>query len=418
MSLAPFTQDLTFGFEQAVGEKGANRTRFEHCRAQLEAALPRLMHAPVPEAAALLSLPARTDDLAEIEAVARHIRDHFTDLVVVGMGGSSLGGEVLAQLREPGELRFHVVDNVDPRSLARLTESLPFASTAFLVVSKSGGTVETLALMAALLRSMQPHSPRYGEHFFVITIPNDNPLHRLAVTHGMRVIAHDVDLGGRFSIFSPVGLIPAAALGVDIRALRAGAHGVLQQPRDAVESAALHCALMEKSIAVNVLMHYCDRLGGLVAWYRQCWAESLGKAGKGTIPVRSRGATEQHSQLQLYLEGPKDKFFTALMLDTIGEGAEIGFEADSDPRLDYLSGHRLGDLLFAEQRGTNATLVEAGCPLRSITCTSISAPVVGALLMHFMLEVMFTAELMGVNAFDQPAVEKSKRLTLAYLAGH
>lgn len=422
MTRALFTQQIDTAFTDAVGAAGAERARFEHWRDVLVRAVPTIRQKPAREAVPIFALPEQTDDLAEIEEVATHIAENFTALVVVGMGGSSLCGEVLAHLRQPGGLSLHFVDNIDPHSMATLMAVLPWRSTAFLIVSKSGSTVETLALMAALLDEAKRHKLSSAKHFFVITIPNDNPLHRLANEHGMRIVAHDVDLGGRFSALSSVGLIPAAAVGVDIRSVRAGAAIVLAEnfaggAAPAVEAAALHMAFMEKRIMINSLMHYSDRLSGLVAWYRQCWSESLGKNGKGSLPVRSRGVTDQHGQLQLYLEGPKDKFFTALVVDSSGQGASIAMPESRDTRLGYLNGHTLGDLALAEQQATNATLVAAGCPVRTIISPVLDESTIGALLMHFTLEVIFTAELLQVNAFDQPAVEAGKQRTLAYLLG-
>jgi glucose-6-phosphate isomerase len=423
MTQALFTQAVDTAFEEVVGARGAARASYTQWRDKLSAILPRIEKNPVPEAANIFGLATATEDLAEIESIATHIAEHFTDLVVVGMGGSSLSGEALAHLRKPGGVVLHIVDNIDPHTLALLVEALPWKTTAFLVISKSGNTVETHAQMAVFLREAKARGANPAKQFFMITITNNNPLHRMATEYGMRVVGHDPDMCGRFSILSAVGLIPAAAMGVDIRGLRSGAQITLAEnftgvDPSAADAAALHMALMEKSANIHVLMHYCDRLGGLAAWVRQSWAESLGKAGKGTIPVPSRGATDQHSQLQLYLEGPKDKFFTSLIVDTSGQGAGIGFaDTSTDARLSYLNGHTLGDLAMAEQRATNVTLVKAGCPLRTITASRMDEATLGALLMHFALEVVFTAELLGVNAFDQPAVESSKKLALAYLSG-
>ena len=423
MTRALFTQDIEYAFADLVGPRGADRARFYHWHDQLIPALVHLQANPPRAAAPIFEMPAAREDLAEIEVIGTQIAERFSDLIVVGMGGSSLSGETLEPLRQPGGLRVHYLDNIDPYSFAVLMDDLPWATTAVLAVSKSGGTVETIALLAVLMEQMRQHlANHYAKNFFIITVPNDNPMHRLATEQGMRVIAHHPDLGGRFSILSCVGLVPAAALGVDIRGLREGAQIALAEnfsskTAPAVESAALHLALMEKNISTNVMMHYSDRFCGLAAWYRQCWAESLGKQGKGTIPIASRGATDQHSQLQLFLEGPKNNFFTALILNTTGQGESIAVPGSIDPRLEYLKGHRLGDLSMAEQRATNVTLTQAGSPLRTLTCERLDAQVFGALIMHFTLEVIFTAELLGINAFDQPAVETSKKLTLQYLAG-
>lgn len=422
MARALFQQSLTDVFEASVGASGMNAQRFEDFCKEAERLIPAIAKSPVRECAPILAMPARTDDLEEIEAIANDYANSFEALVVIGMGGSSFGSAFLAHLRKEGGLHLHFVDNIDPHTTSLLINLLAWSRTAFLVVSKSGNTVETLAQFSVFLREAKARiTSNYAKHFTVITIPSDNPMHRLAKHHGIRVLAHDPDLGGRYSVLSAVGLIPAAAVGVDIRGLRAGAHITMAENFSgslaaAGEAAAMHLALSEKNIRMHVLMHYNDRLGGLARWHRQCWAESLGKHGKGTTIIPSRGASDQHSQLQLYLEGPADKCFTALIVDGSGQGASIDADG-SQPDLAYLNGHTLGDLFMAEQRATNATLVKAGRPLRTITCATLDEMVLGGLLMHCTLEVIFTAALMGVNAFDQPAIEAGKRLTIDYLTG-
>jgi len=418
-----YEMNIDDAFEDAIGNKGAAKERYGFWLDKLSSAIPRIKSHPQVEAASVFSLPSRSDDLADIESMAGHIAGHFHTLVVAGMGGSSLSGETLLQLRKTGGFKLHFLDNIDPYSMDTLVRGLDWPGTAFLVISKSGNTLETLAQMAILLRMAKAHTKNASKHFFVITIPNNNPLHAIAKANNMQVLAHDTHLGGRFSILSSVGLVPAAAAGIDIRALRAGAQAVLAEnfsaepaQAPAAMSAALHLALMEKDIGVNVMMHYCDRLGGLANWYRQCWGESLGKCDTATTPVPSRNATDQHSQLQLYLDGPKDKFFTMMMLDSSGQGAPVDFGDYDDARLAFMKGRTLGDVMVAEQNGTLSTLIQRGCPTRSFTLKTLDEEVMGALLMHFALEVIFTAELLGVNAFDQPAVEDGKVLALKYLA--
>lgn len=420
----PYRQCLDSAFEAEVGACGASPARYRYWLAQLAPMIPGIRARPQREAEPVLALPAATEDLAEIEDVAAQITRHFSTLVVVGMGGSSLSGETLDFIRKPGGVSLRFMDNIDPHTFSALLESVVWHSTAFLIISKSGGTVETLALTAALLRHAKAKLPDFARHFFVITVTDGNVLHTLAREEGIRVLAHDPALGGRFSILSQVGLIPAAVAGLNIRALREGARRVSDahfsgDPANApaAQAAALHMALREKQVRIQVMMHYCDRLGGLAGWFRQCWAESLGKSDAATTPLRSRMTTDQHSQLQLYMDGPKDKLFSLLLLDCRGEGEAIGHESSADPRLAFLTGRTLGDLMAAEQRATLSSLIQRGCPVRYFMAEEVTEELCGALLMHFTLEVLFTARLMGVDAFDQPAVEDSKKFALRYLAG-
>ena len=221
-------------------------------------------------------------------------------------------------------------------------------------------------------------------------------------------------------------MLPTMIAGLDAAAIREGAASVLdpmlaaktaEQSAPAV-GAALSVALWrEKNIGTTVLMPYVDRLSFFGLWYRQLWAESLGKGGKGTTPVRAMGTVDQHSQLQLYLGGPADKMFTVLIRDTAGEGATVKPSAlGGDPSLAYLGNRSLGDLLLAEAEATAATLAKNGRPTRVMRIAKLDERVMGALLMHYMLETIVAADLLKLDAFDQPAVEEGKILTRQYLA--
>jgi glucose-6-phosphate isomerase len=214
-------------------------------------------------------------------------------------------------------------------------------------------------------------------------------------------------------------------MGLDAVKLREGAAKVLAQALDgaqardvpAAQGAAIAVALAERrQIAACVLMPYLDRLERFAMWYRQLWAESLGKQGKGTTPIRALGPVDQHSQLQLYLDGPKDKLFTLIMGPAAGKGPRIGARATGgDPELAYLEGRTVGDLVDAEQRATAETLIRNGRPTRVMRLARLSEEVMGGLFMHFMLETIIAAHLMKVDAFNQPAVEQGKILARQYL---
>jgi glucose-6-phosphate isomerase len=248
----------------------------------------------------------------------------------------------------------------------------------------------------------------------------------LAERHGLAVIDHDPDLSGRYSVLSNVGLLPAMAAGVDGAAVRAGARAVIDELMGAAEArrcppalgAALNVALAsERAVGTAVLMVYADSLASFALWFVQLWAESLGKGGNGTQPVRAVGTTDQHSQLQLYLDGPRDKLFTLVLVDRAGTGDLLRPELAGHPGLGYLAGKRLGDLMEAEQRATAEVLTRAGRPTRVIRLSRLDERSLGALLAHFMIETIIAADLLGVDAFDQPAVELGKVLTRRYLAG-
>ncbi len=373
----------------------------------------------------LLRLPETRSDLAMIEARAEHHREHADDVVVLGTGGSSLGGQALYALADSGfgpsgdSPRLHFLDNIDPHTFDHLFRSLDLSRTDFLVISKSGGTAETLLQFLVCLEALVDAVGRAGAapHVTVIAEPGANPLRSLAGSWGFTVIDHDPGIGGRYAALTPVGLLPAVIAGLDPGALREGAHMVLHGSLNAAtpgaSGPALGAALNAVSGRNTVVMAYADRLAPFTMWFRQLWAESLGKDGKGTLPVPAVGAVDQHSQLQLYLDGPDDKLFTVMTVDTAGRGRTPPLIGDE--RLDWLAGRSMGDLLDAEARATVETLAQRGRPVRQLSLERLDETALGALMMHFMLETVLAAHLLGVDPFNQPAVEQGKALAREYL---
>jgi len=263
-----------------------------------------------------------------------------------------------------------------------------------------------------------------AERCLILTEPKDNPLRRLAERESIRLIDHDPGIGGRFSVLSNVGVLPALIAGLDAEALRRGAEAALSEtlsaktPRAAPAAlgAAVSVGLAElHNLRATVLMPYADQLAPFGLWYRQLWAESLGKSGKGTAPICALGAVDQHSQLQLYLDGPADKMFTIVMLGQAGKGRRVPADLAADPDLAYLAGRAMGDLMEAEQQATADSLMQRGRPIRVIRLERLDEERLGALLMHFILETLIAADLFGVPAFGQPAVEQGKVLARRYL---
>ena len=424
----PYQQVIETCFDAAIGEGGLCEAAFAARLAKTAAGIENLRSHRAQNSLALLALPEAKDDLAELTAVANRHRQGFQHIVLLGTGGSSLGGQTLAALctsefGPPRDApRLYFLDNIDPKSFTDLFSKLPGEKTAFLVISKSGGTAETLAQFFAALDWMrtQQSDAAIAKHFTIVTEPGDNVLRRQAKRWSIPCLDHDPGIGGRFSVLSLVGLLPAMIAGVDPLAVREGARQVLDATLGATDpakaepaiGAALHVALAETKAAHQaVFMPYCDRLAPFGLWHRQLWAESLGKAGHGTTPVCARGTVDQHSQLQLYLDGPRDKFFTLLLAKSRGKGPLIPKDLADDPALDWLAGRKMGDLLAASGEATAKTLAKHGRPVRRFDLPAIDENVLGALLMHFMLETMLTADLLGVDAFTQPAVEESKCLT-------
>lgn len=414
-------------FEDAVGPTGLGREAYEAALAETAAALDWLRARRDEGSLPLLALPGRRDDLEALAPIAARLRDRFTDIVVLGTGGSSLGGQALAALAPaPPPVRVHFPDNLDGGSLAALLASLDLARTGFLVISKSGSTAETMAQALVCLGAVRDGlgDAATGRQFLAVAMPGDNPLRRLAGRWNIEVLDHDPDVGGRYSVLSLVGLLPALVMGLDAEAVRGGAAEVGDTALAAVDpaaappavGAALSVTAMRHGLAATVVMPYGDRLERFAMWHRQLWAESLGKGGQGSLPVRALGPVDQHSQLQLYLDGPADKLYTLITVDEPGGDARIPVELADDPALDYLAGHTVGELVAAEARATAEALARNGRPTRLIRLARLDERRLGALFMHFMLETVIAARLLAVDPFDQPAVEQGKRLARQYLA--
>ena len=376
----------------------------------------------------IFDITTRTNDFDAIDALSEGIRKRFNHVLVVGSGGSGLSGCALLAFAPCPAPTFDFLDNIDPDMLDDILAKIDIASTCFIIISKSGNTLETLSQTYAIIGRVKKTIGRTAlpAQMIIITEPEEyegkNPLRQLAREYDVRVLDHEQDIGGRFAIFTNVGLLPAAIAGINIRALRKGANTVLTQLENSVApedfapaiGAAIQYGFYQRSRNLSVMFPYSQRLSGFAAWYRQCWAESLGKDGKGTTPLCAMGSTDQHSQLQLYLNGPKDKLFHIITLKREGTGDEIEVPKNR-PELAYLQGKTLGDVMAAQQKATFDTLIHNRCPARLIELDTLTEDHFGALIMHFSLEIMFMSFLFEINPFDQPAVEENKKLTQQYL---
>jgi glucose-6-phosphate isomerase len=435
----PILQTIELARESAIGRDGISDRALDHALARAETALDSLRARHADRGLRLLHLPAERADLPALQGAALRLAKDATDIVFLGTGGSSLGGQTLAQLAGyavPGlgalrqGPRIHFMDNLDPLSFQALLDRLPLATARFVAISKSGGTGETLMQTAAALSACKANNIRISDAFLGLSEPakpgRRNGLRDLLEPEDVSFLEHDTGVGGRFSALTNVGLLPAALLGLDIAALREGAAMALAPVLEtkparevpAALGAALSIALAEeKGKSITALMAYADRLEKFAKWYVQLWAESLGKDGKGTTPIGALGPVDQHSQLQLFIAGPRDKLFTVITTGSVGKGPAI------DPALAKrmgepgFAGKTIGDLVAAQGRATAETLAKNGCPVRTFHIERIDESSLGELLMHFMLETIIAAHLLGVDAFDQPAVEEGKVLAKKYLAG-
>jgi glucose-6-phosphate isomerase len=429
-------QSIDSALERNIGSHGATDKALNAALERAEGALEALRKGGLP----LLQLPKTRDDLPALRDTAARLAQGATDIVLLGTGGSSLGGQTLAQLAGHavpgvGSLRaaphLHFMDNLDAGTFETLLKRLPHQTTRFIAISKSGGTAETLMQTIAALTVVKAAGleTRIPDIFLGLTEPaksgKRNGLRDLLGKYRVPVLDHHTGVGGRFSALTNVGLMPAALLGLDIAAVREGAAlalaPVLAKKKAADVPAALGAALNVSLAAVgkniSVLMAYADRLERFTHWYVQLWAESLGKNGKGTTPVAALGPVDQHSQVQLYLGGPRDKLLTVITIASAGQGPRMDADLAKLAGEPDFAGKTIGDLVAAEGRATAETLAKNGCPVRTIHLARLDEESLGELLMHFMLETIIAAHLLGVDAFDQPAVEEGKVLAKKYLTG-
>ena len=368
-------------------------------------------------------LPAFNGVLKEGEENAAAIRpwkDKFEHVLFLGMGGSSLGGKLIDGFADSSCMmkpRLHFIDYLDPKALSCLVKRLPFEQTGVVIISKSGGTLETLLQAFVIADCYRNAGLDFSEHFMVVTEPKESALTRFAKQYGIKTLAHNPNVGGRFSIMAQTGVLPAAIKGIDVVAFHSGMQQVVDEflvnpigCKPAV-GAALHAVAAKDGRNINAIYAYGESLRLLPAWFEQLWAESLGKEGKGTTPLGAAGPFSQHSIQQLFLAGPKDKLFTLILPETKCRGPFVE-EQQFKPQLNNV---HCGTLQQAMGEGTLQALKDRNQPVRTFEVPKVNAESMGALLMHFMLETVLTATIWDVNPFDQSAVEESKIRSLEAL---
>jgi len=389
-----------------------------------------------------LDLPESTaaEDSAQVAAA---IPPGVNDIVVVGIGGSALGTRTVrdalagvrwnedSKERRSDRPRLHVLDNPDPDLYRATIGGLDPAHTLVNVISKSGGTAETLALYQAVRAWMEAQLGIEGTRSRLVftTDPQRGPLRAIASREGITTLEVPANVGGRFSVLSPVGLFPAALLGIDPQRLLNGARhmeastgsDVLSRNPAGLLATALHSLDVDHGCGIHVLMPYQSRLATLALWFQQLWAESLGKVRPdgthvGPTPLPGVGAADQHAQLQLFMEGPRDKVVVFLAVQS-GPDEIIPDCHPEEEALALLAGHGLGELLNIERVATAEALRQAGRPNATLEMGATDPEHVGALFHLFQRATVFAGALYGIDPLDQPGVELSKRLTRAGLKG-
>lgn len=391
-----------------------------------------------------MELPYNQNEIvSKVEQVADKIRRDFDTFVVLGIGGSALGPIAVQQALNhlhynelPSEKRggpkLYVEDNIDPERMQSLLDIIDVKKTCFNVITKSGATAETMSqylIISDLLKKEVGEG--WQKHMIATTDQEKGNLIKLAKAEGFELFYIPSSVGGRFSELCPVGLLPAAVCGIDVRAMIEGAadmdarcktDDVWQNPA-LLEAVLQYIAMEDMDVNVQVVMPYADSLKYMADWFCQLWAESLGKnvtrkgmaVNVGQTPTKALGVTDQHSQLQLYTEGPYDKIITFLKVGSFRTESAIPHGCEEFPDVAFLGGKTLSQLLTAELAGTEYALYRAGRMSQTITLPEVNAHAIGQLLYFFQMATAYAGELFDIDAFNQPGVEESKIASYAVL---
>jgi glucose-6-phosphate isomerase len=387
-----------------------------------------------------VGLPGDSTLLQQVTRYAESARGKYDDVVILGIGGSALGPIALRTALRPsgwnmldermrgGFPRLHVLDNVDPETIAALLSRLKFDRSLFIVTSKSGGTAETMAQFVIVHEKLTAAKLELKNHLVFVTDPTQGALRPLAERLNVPALDIPPSVGGRFSVLTPVGTLPAALIGIDVKTLLEGAGAMAKRCETddlAANPAGVYAMLqwladarLEKSIAV--FMPYSDPLRDFADWFVQLWAESLGKKKKdgtsvGSTPLAALGATDQHAQVQLFMEGPADKTVTFVAVRERATDVRIPAGFKDVKELGYLGGHSLAELIDIEQRATAGALARRGRPNMTITLDRVDAANVGELMMFLELATAYAGQLYDIDAFNQPGVELGKQFAYALL---
>ncbi len=380
------------------------------------------------------------ETVKDIISTAKEIRKNYDNFVVLGIGGSALGPtavfQALCHLRHnelPRRVRkapkLYVEDNVDPERMASLLGIIDLEKTVFNVITKSGATSETMSQYLVIIDILKK---KFGDkakgHVIATTSEKRGNLIKLAESEGFKTFYIPEGVGGRFSELCPVGLLPAAVLGIDIKVMLAGAaymdkicsaKDVKKNP--ALMSAFLQYAAIKRGKNISVMMPYADSLKYIADWYCQLWGESLGKAVNndggyvyvGQTPVKALGVTDQHSQIQLYREGPFDKVVTFIAVEKFRADVTISKGCENFPDVNFLCGHTMGELINTERKATEYALTAANRLNYTIYMPEVNAFTIGELLFLFEMETAYIGEMLNIDAFNQPGVEGGKNATYA-----
>lgn len=386
--------------------------RVDELRGRIEGERARGLHG-------YIDVPGDAEALENLLRIAQARMGRFAHLVVLGIGGSALGLRMLSHaLRylDASMPELHVVDNTDPALISRVQARIDLKRTLFVVVSKSGGTLETVLALGHFAGLLQRQNLRLADHILAATDPEDGYLRAFANEHELQTADVPSAVGGRFSVLTAAGLLPAALLGLDVPALLAGAERAYAAdwPGRLGVLSAEQCKLGKTGL---VFMPYSSRLEFLSDWFVQLWDESLGKDGKGQTAIRAVGATDQHAQLQLFMEGPNDKLMLFIKLARHEPDVKIGPFDWQAFGCEYVNGRSFGEVINAQCAGTVEACVRQGRNVLTLDLSHLGASTLGELVQGLMLATTYAGMVLDVNTYNQPAVELGKQISRKMLGG-
>lgn len=419
------TLDIHFMMQDRIGEAGISKEGISSLQPQIETIskglqdLRRLGQIPFQD------LPYHAEAARVIARKTEALRGRFENFLLLGIGGSSLGAEFLISALGGRDKKIHICDHVDADVWRQWSETLDFRKTLLIVVSKSGSTLETLS---AFLYFSKILSERVGaafrKHIVIVTDPQEGPLRKLADQESMLSFDIPPGVGGRFSVLGTVGLLPAACLGVPILDVLEGACRMDERCKrgdpwfnPALMSAILHYLFDRGGRRIRPVMTYGEGLQDYGRWFAQLWAESLGKRFSlqgqevrcGNTPIAASGPQDQHSQMQLYLEGPEDKVVTFVGIENRKTDIRLENVFPHIPEMAALQGRSVPHIERSEMNGTAKAMADAGRPCQTILLPELNAQAIGELIFMAEMEVVYAGELFNINPFNQPAVEQIKR---------
>ena len=419
-----YKQDLEFCFKKANPESIIQEHNYENNQLLAQDKLKLLKQKF--EQGELRCLETNNNDFDLIKSIANEIKAKYKKLLIFGIGGSSLGAQTICgtkfyQYSLDHSIDINFIDNIHYINFIEYLKTINFEETACLIVSKSGQTIETLTQMVTALNFFYSKGYNLNENVFFITEDNNNPINNFARKIKARNLIHNKDIGGRFSCFSNVALLPAAVMDFDIKTFCMAANNVLSNlfnqanNNPVIDGTAILLSVEDAGIQSNVILPYLQRLYYLPFWYAQLTAESLGKNKNGLLPIKALGSIDQHSLLQYFLEGKQDLFFNFITINTKNQGSIINDEILNFKGYEYLKGNTIGDINYAQQEATIESFKQKHKLFRRFNINNFSEESLGALMMHFMLETILIGYARDINPFDQPAVEFGKQISKSML---